>query len=415
MWPDGPYPKVSLWEDSGRLGELRASWDKLLAGVPTASVFSSWEWLLPWWRAFGAGQQLRVLAFFDQAANLIGLAPLSLATRSFRSGLRLRVLRLLGDGSEDSDNLDFLIQPGHEVGVAGALLDWIETHSRIWDVCEFATVPESSPAAAAVLNQLNIRRLCVRTCRRPWSAVPLPGTWDAYLSQLSAEDRHNLPRYLRRLQKRYRVRFCKCTQESELDSALQILYGLHQSRWNQKGEPGTFACENRRHFYREMAGGLLARERLEFWLLYLDDKPVAAQFAVRYGNTVFQLQEGFDPQHYSDRVGYLLRAHVLKQLIAEGVCRYDFLGGKTPHKSRWGSETGSYVTIRFAKRPSLGSLYVRCVHHSGEIKEWLRGQLPEPAWAALHRLRLNCGGTRNESTPALEEPERLERSVEISA
>src|SRR4029077_11999960 len=140
MWLNATYPKVSLWEDSGRLGELRAPWDKLLAGVPTASVFSSWEWLLPLWRALGGGQPLCVLAFFDQAANLIGLAPLSLATRSFRSGLRLRVLRLLGDGSDDSDNLDFLVQPGHEVAVAGALLDWIETHSRMWDVCEFATV-----------------------------------------------------------------------------------------------------------------------------------------------------------------------------------------------------------------------------------------------------------------------------------
>ena len=171
MWPHATYPKVSLWEDSGRLGELRAPWDKLLAGIPTASVFSSWEWLLPWWRAFGAGQQLHVLAFFDQAKNLFGLAPLSLCTRSFRSCLSLRVLRLLGDGSEDSDNLDFLVQPGQEAAVAGALLDWIETHSRMWDVCEFATVPENSPAVAAVLNQLNIRRLRVRTCRRPWSAA----------------------------------------------------------------------------------------------------------------------------------------------------------------------------------------------------------------------------------------------------
>ena len=73
---------------------------------------------------------------------------------------------------------------------------------------------------------------------------------------------------------------------------------------------------------------LLSRQRLEFWLLELDEKIVAAQFALRLGETVYQLQEGFDPGYSSDSVGYVLRGQVLRNLIDRGIRRYDFLGGE---------------------------------------------------------------------------------------
>ena len=72
-------------------------------------------------------------------------------------------------------------------------------------------------------------------------------------------------------------------------------------------------------------------------LLSLDGHNVAVQFAFGYRNHVFQLQEGFDPQYSSDRIGMLLRGHVIKQLIAERMKCYDFLGGEPGYKSRWGA------------------------------------------------------------------------------
>ncbi len=85
----------------------------------------------------------------------------------------------------------------------------------------------------------------------------------------------------------------------------------------------------------------MARKWLEFWLLELDGKAVAAQFRFRYRDTFFALQEGFDPAYSTDSVGHALRGYVIRQLIAEGVRRYDFLAGQDPSKDRLGAQTAT--------------------------------------------------------------------------
>jgi CelD/BcsL family acetyltransferase involved in cellulose biosynthesis len=385
--------EVCVYRDVDSLGSLLPAWEDLLSEFPSATVFCTWEWLGSWWRAFGDGQELRVLALFDPAQRLIALAPFASSTRCV-AGLSLEVLRLIGDG-EDSDNLDLPVRPGYEEAFARRLLDWLEEQAHAWDICELNTLPADSAAGACLKKELQRRGWNTLNGERARSVVSLPNSWESYLNQLSGEDRHNLVRYLRRLGKRYQTRFYKCTQEEELPAALDALFRLHQERWKARGETGTFGSEARRRFYSEMSRLLLERGQLEFWLLELDGKPVAAQFAMRYRDAVFQLQEGFDPKHASDRIGYLLRGHVLKQLIAGGVRRYDFLAGQSLHKSRWGSQVSTYIHIRFARPYAVGALYARYLHHSDQGKEWLRACLPRRAWRLLHWLSDRIGGVRN--------------------
>jgi len=84
-------------------------------------------------------------------------------------------------------------------------------------------------------------------------------------------------------------------------------------------------------------------------------------------------------------VGFILRGEVLKQLIAEGVRLYDFLGGEPGYKARWGAKAGYYVDLDFAARFSLGAAYLRTRHKAMHTKEWLRRSLPKSAWDVLHR------------------------------
>jgi CelD/BcsL family acetyltransferase involved in cellulose biosynthesis len=383
--------QVRVYTHFDTLGCLLPAWEELLSEFPNASVFCTPEWLGPWWRAFGAGLEPRIIGFFDTTQRLVALAPLTLSTVDALGGLKLRVLRLMGDGSGDSDNLDLPVRSGYEEAFVRGFLDWLDAHAQLWDICELNTLPANSPAGNRLQDYLKRWNWDTFHSQRPRSVVPLPHSWESYLGQLSTEDRHNLVRYQRRLERRYRVRIYKCTKETQLSAGLEALFRLHQERWKVRGEPGTFCSEARRRFYGEMSRLLLARERLEFWFLDLDGETVAAQFALRYGDAVFQLQEGFDPKHRSDKIGYLLRGHVLKQLVGEGVRCYDFLGGQSPHKARWGSQVGNYMNVCLARRNSLGALYARGEHHLSEGKELLRAHLPRRAWRMLHwaNLRLN--------------------------
>jgi CelD/BcsL family acetyltransferase involved in cellulose biosynthesis len=387
-----PALEVRVYDTLDALATLQTAWEQLLSEFPTASTFSTLDWLLPWWRAFGKGQQLKVIAFFDSTQRLVALAPLCLTTHLAAGQMKLKLLRLMGDGSFDSDNLDLPVRAGYESAFADALMDFLTRDDIDWDFCQLNTLPSHSPAAAALMIRLKERGYCNFSFERPWLVINLPPSWEAYMSQLASENRKNLERYTRRLHRRFQVHIYKCTEEGDLTRCLENLFCLHQKRWQLRGESGTFASAERRAFYYDLSRGLLARQFLEFWLLDLDGKTVAAQFCFRYRETVFLLQEGFDPDHAADRVGFVLRGHVLGQLIAAGMRRYDFLFGQSVGKDRWAPQLQHYRDIHFAKPFGRGGLYLRLINAAGDSKEWLRAHLPERAWVVLHSLNSRLRG-----------------------
>ncbi|MGD0757334.1 MAG: GNAT family N-acetyltransferase [Candidatus Sulfotelmatobacter sp.] len=373
---------ITVYDSLESLEHLRPEWDALLGEYPFSTVFSTYEWLAPWWRAFGATDRLQVLAFRDASSALVGLAPLALTTgRAFPVSLRL--LRLMGDGSHDSDNLDLPVRPGWETSMSQALLHWMQRNAALWDVCELNTLPSSSAAGARLLEDLGERKWKYFTSTQPQTVVELGETWESHLKGISSKERGKIGLRTRRLEKKYEVRIRRCQHESEIDALLQALYELHGKHWQLRGLPGTLHSPARRQFYGELARLLLARRQLEFWVLEVQGKVVAAQFGLRYGTTVFSLQEGFDPDYAADSVGYVLRSQVLKQVIADGVRRYDFLGGTDESKMRWGAEVKNYLNLHFARPWCRGSLHLALRNESSNAKRWLRGHLPAAAWASL--------------------------------
>ena len=377
---------LCAYENVDELSALRPAWDTLLSHYPSATTFSTWEWLSSWWDSFGNNRHLLILALFD-SGELVGLAPFSIS-KERRGWFSVRVLRLMGDGSGDSDNLDLPVQPGFEWALAESVLGYLRLRRRQWDVCELNTLPPDSLAARCLAEILNSSADTFFEYSLRSSAVLLPESWELYTQLLSSEDRNNLARYTRRLQRRYSTRIYRCTKADELPVCLEALFRLHQGRWQIAGEPGSFSSAKRREFYEQLSRRLLARGWLELWVLELNGEIAAVQFAFRYGERVFQLQEGYDHKRSSDRPGYVLRGEVLKQLIAERVRTYDFLGGEDPYKARWGACEGHYRQLHFAPRLSTGGLYLQFVHKASKGKDWLRKKLPGSVWRALHCINL---------------------------
>jgi CelD/BcsL family acetyltransferase involved in cellulose biosynthesis len=383
--------RIRVYRNLDELESLLPSWQELLAAYPLATTFSTWEWLSAWWRAFGNGRELLVLSFLGPNSELVGLAPLSIEPHAFVPGLPLRLLRLMGDGSHDSDNLDLPVRCGWEEMMVDGLLSYLRRH-KSWDVAEFNTVPPNSPVLGELIQKLRGSGWTISRRERAASAISLPNSFNTYFQQLSSEDRKNLGRYTRRLERRYQTRIYRCIEQADLPRCLEALFRLHQGRWQAAGEPGTFASEERRHFYYDLSPALLARGWLQFWVLELDDTIAAVQYGFRYKDTVFHLQEGFDNTRSSDRLGFILRGRVIEQLIADGVQKYDFLGGEPGYKARWLAQAGYYTHVHFARPHSVGSVYLRGVVGAKAGKNWLREHLPNSAWGLLHKLSLRVRG-----------------------
>ena len=375
--------QVQLCDSWAELEAHGGKWERLLARSPSASIFVTPEWLGSWWTAFAPERRLLALLFLDSAGELVGLAPLYQDIIDGPLGLRLKRLRLVGDGSNGSDNLDFVLRPGYERSCISAFFSWLGRQSD-WEVCELNTLPSDSAAATWILRGLKERgwRHAIHT--RPRLVVLLPPRWEAYLARLSRNERWRIVSYSRRLEAKYRVRVRRCSDEADLAHDLDALFQLHQKRWERRDQRGSFTSQARRTFYCDVARRFLARHWLEFWLLELEGKPLAAQFGFRYHQTLYSLQEGFDPDYSKDRIGSVLRAHVLRQVIPEGVRRYDFLAGHGNGKERWSPQSWHYLDIHFAKPASRGGLYLDLRRTGQAAKEWVRAHL-SPALVATAR------------------------------
>src|SRR5215470_13438852 len=84
--------RVRICETLDEIESLRPHWDRLLCDFDGATTFASWEWLVPWWRAFRERRILLVLAFFDESSELVGLAPLCVEKRKVTPLVDLQVL-----------------------------------------------------------------------------------------------------------------------------------------------------------------------------------------------------------------------------------------------------------------------------------------------------------------------------------
>jgi hypothetical protein len=292
----------------------------------------------------------------------------------------------MGDGSLDSDNLDMPVLPGLESFFAETVLRQLRIYGSEWDICELNTLPPSSPAASLIARRCQSEGWTFFEDTRSCSAISLPKTWPAYLAGLSSEDRNNLKRYRHRLESRYRVGVTRCTRVDEIEEYLDALFSLHQGRWLSSGQHGSFGSVDRRGFYRDLAAALLSRSWLELWGLKIEEQLCAVQFAFRYGDRVYQLQEGYDHTRRSDRLGLVLRSEVLRKLIEENVTLYDFLGGADQYKARWGAKTGYYRTLQFALPFTAGSSILWIARKAAGGKVWLRQHMPSTAWKGLKQI-----------------------------
>ena len=401
--------QVRKYETWHELQRVCPAWNQLLAESSSPSIFLSWEWLQSWWDAFGDAHELLLLVCCESDGSVVAIAPLYRTRRQGRLGAALRVLRIVGDGSGDSDNLDLIVRKGYEVAAVQALLDWLAQRSSDWDIMELNTVPSESLVANALVEELVRRRWNHGERVGPHLVLPLPDRWETYLDSLSTNMRSSVTSRIRRLKKRYNVRLRRCQTEAELPQCLDELFRLHSKRWELRAEPGSFSLPQRRLFYRKMAKQFLAQGWLDFWMLDVNDQVVATEFGFRYGDTYSFLQGGFDPEYYSHSIGVVLRGLLLEELIRDGVSWYDFLGGVENHKQRWGAQLRSYHYLACAQPWSRGALHLAGVQIAERSKAWLRTRMPAPALTLLrgmyHRLvaQPHVVGTDQPAVPEVKE------------
>ena len=99
---------------------LRHEWEALFDAVPSASPFTSYDWMAAWQATVGADSQPVILCARD-AGRLVGLLALSERTSRIM-GAAVRRLSFMGERLVAADGLDVLASPGCARPAAAAIV-----------------------------------------------------------------------------------------------------------------------------------------------------------------------------------------------------------------------------------------------------------------------------------------------------
>jgi peptidoglycan/xylan/chitin deacetylase (PgdA/CDA1 family)/CelD/BcsL family acetyltransferase involved in cellulose biosynthesis len=363
---------ISRWED---LEAISREWNEVLANGAEDTFFLTWEWISAWWNHYGNGRQLFVLLAKKQG-KLVGIAPFYVDEVK-KYGKRWKALKIIGDGSGDSDYQDCIVLGGLEEEIAQAFVAFLADRRNEWHVMEFESVPETSPFIKAFLNAAKKTFNGMAHEAVPCTFIALPSRWDEYLNLLKPRVRSKVRSSLAFLDKEIHSVPVACSEPKELDEWLPILFDLHTRRWQQAGQSGVFHGSAKQKFYAEVSRSALEKGWLAFYRLDWGERPLAMQYGFLYGDRFLLLQEGYDPGFENVRPGQTLRAWTIRQWIENGLKEYDFLVGAPKHKLEWGGTTKQSLRVRVTSNPASAWAFIDSQKLIETVKEAIRPVIPE--------------------------------------
>lgn len=359
---------------------LQQEWNATLQQSTSNTIFLTWQWVASWWAAYGKGKQLLILVARDPGGACLGIAPLCVD----RSGTARRSVRFLGDGTFDSDYLDFIVVRGHESAVVTAFLDQLTTLRKAWDLLQMFEIPQDSPNLQTLRALEGPGGWFLSQQQVPCGIRRLPKTWDEFLGTLRPRFRTTVRACLRNMEQ-LGGSFEVLDREEQTQAWLHDLFVLHSGRWALRQQSGVFRNDEKREFYHQLTPALLRRGWLHMTRWRLNGVVLACQFGFAYQGTYYLLQEGFDAQCNHVSPGITLRAATIRNLIAEGIHTYDFLGGIGRHKTDWGAQEKTSWRLTLAPNGISGYVQVQLPAAIEKAKTRVKSALPnrlQECWRA---------------------------------
>lgn len=313
---------------------VRDQWESLLAHAAVVYPFQLWQWQNLWWETFGDGADLWLLDVRDGDA-VIGLAPFMA-----RDGR----LSFVG-GRDVCDYLDILAVRGREEAVARAVLDYLSTAE--WQSVEMQCVLPSGVVWQHLRPLVSGKDLTADPSPLDVSpSLPLPGDWETYVSSLSKRDRHELRRKIRRLEAEGETRDYALVGDEIDEQAVSDFLTLHRLSTPEKAR---FMDEKMEGFFRSIFS-TFRNGLLRLYFLEVHGRRVSSALCFDCNDDLLLYNSGYDPEYSRLSVGLLLKAFCIRDAIALGRRRFDFLRGDERYKYDLGGQDVPVYSLSLERR-----------------------------------------------------------------
>jgi CelD/BcsL family acetyltransferase involved in cellulose biosynthesis len=372
--PGRPLVDLVVTESTGlsQFEALAREWNELVA-ASSDQIFLRHEFLLLWLQTFAAPSEIRILLGRDPGGRLVAALPL-LETPDRVYGIPVR--KLAATANAHSCRFDLLALDAARA--ADAFFAHLVADAD-WDVLRINELPANGKGLELLRSarEAGLPAGLWESQRSPY--LDLPGSSRELDRQLSGQLRSTVRRRRRQLAERGNLTFERF-ESGDLQAALDECFLLERKSW--KGEQGTAALQDRstKEFYYRLAELALPHGWLSLYRLRLDGRTISFQYGLTYGGTFNLLKLAYDQDLSRSSPGLVLQDDVVRDCLARGLARCDFLGGDELWKRRWSNGVLAHKWL-FVYRDTVGG---RLLHRAKfewapVVRRWLRRGADETA------------------------------------
>ena len=376
----GSELEVELWSEA-QFMEARAEWTDLLARSSANRLFLSWEWLSSWWSTYARRHALEMycLAARNSDGRLVGLAPLYIHRANVR-GLGSRRLQFMGNiwrgaATMRTEYLEFIVDASCADQAVSTILDELETRTA-WSDLVLTNLDVQSPTYRR-LGEHGLNRDCyVRlVARHTGYGIDTSGPWDAYLRNLTGNQRRKLFLQRRRLAQSGEIGL-EVFDAQRFEEFAERLDRLHELRWGRR-----FFVGDMRKFHERLLRTFGTAATCHSSILTVGGRDVSALYNVRVAGREYNLQGGFDERYSGGcSVALLHLGYAIEAAFQDRILGIDLLvgGGKrSDFKASIADVVRRSVTVHMLRRGVRQGIY-----RAFDRVKHLRARATKPAAAA---------------------------------
>jgi hypothetical protein len=323
-------------EDILELKKMSKQWECLAENSINNTLFSSPHWILNWYEVYWQKNwKLHVIVGFHNK-KLVAMLPTYIQRST--SWPHISILYPLGQGEPaeaevSSEYCDILLLPEYFEQVTTELSEQVSQITVDQIIWHSVLVSSVITKLLAKLHNVSSPATNYRYCidRSNWC-----------IKKLSKNTRSRYKRSYNQLSNLdYKFQWIS---PDEYDTYAQYMIEYHQARWNKKGKLGAFAQQNFQLFHQKFMQ-VSEKKCVNISALIVNNKPIAINYYLTNGSTLYFYQCGWDEVNYS----YLSPGLSLHLWSIENAKQpfYDFMKGELTdsYKSKFGCKQQPMTNI----------------------------------------------------------------------
>ncbi|MFC1873016.1 GNAT family N-acetyltransferase [Chloroflexota bacterium] len=281
-------------------------------------------WLEAWWEHFGGNYTPWLLAL-KNGGELLGLAPFMISgnTASFMGAIDVCDYQDISTHNSYAETMcNGLLAYAEAEGITSLNLGHVRPESFVLTVL----------ADVAIGKGLNVQV----TEEAASMEMQLPQSWEGYLKALTAKQKHEIERKLRRLAAVGQADYSWHTSPEGLPEMLDNFIRLFR---DCDGEKGGFMTEEMAAYFRTLSSWAADDGYLCIGILKYPGDILGMTLGFVDGSACYLYNSAYNPQYKYCSVGLLSKIYGIKECITNHIEIWDFLKGEEAYKHQLGGRT----------------------------------------------------------------------------